>query len=315
VDIFADVVREHRRTLLNAVIRAASQLGVFRLFQGDTSTRAYSAAEIATRLNLPTCRLSRLLDILVAEGILCRVSDGDRDRLWLPAQPSSDDLPAGDWDRIADVIAADRSLDLNPAWLEGHLTYVAQKSERVAPLLWQRLEPRPGGWLLDIGGGLGAYSISFLNNHQANSATLLDLPEVLSLVEKNATGPNARLTTCAGDARNPLFENEYDVVLLANVLHLFGPEDCRTIVRNAVSAAKPGGVVVIWDLVLSPDRGGPLVCLYFALNMAIYTEAGDVYTFAELAEWMSDTGLEKVAELLVPECPHSVGLVGTRGQA
>lgn len=315
MDIFADVVKEHHGLLLNAVVRAASQLGVFGLYPGPSPTASYSPTEMAARLDLPTRRLGRLLDILVAEGILTRSCEGEPDAIFLASEPSWSVRPAGQWDHIADAIASDKPLDLDPAWLERHLTYVASRSEAVAPILWRRLKPVAGSRLLDLGGGLGAFSLSFLRHHPANSATLLDLPEVVDLLRKHTSALPAALTVVAGDARQLPNLEKSDIVLLANVLHLLGPEDCRQVVRNAVSALSPGGVVVIWDLAISPDRASPLASLYFALNMAIFTEAGDVHTPDQLMEWMWDAGLGEVTRLDVPECSASLCLVGTRQKA
>ena len=48
------------------------------------------------------------------------------------------------------------------------------------------------------------------------------------------------------------------------------------------------------------DRTGPPHALIFAVNMLVHTEAGDTFTFPELAEWLKDAGFEKPQLLDAP---------------
>ena len=38
------------------------------------------------------------------------------------------------------------------------------------------------------------------------------------------------------------------------------------------------------------DRTGPPTPLIFAVNMLVHTEAGDTFTFAEMADWLREAG-------------------------
>lgn len=306
------MVRNNHDALLGAVTRAAHQLGVFEILDENNPAEPHSAASIAARLRVPQNRLNRLLDVLVAEGVLDRSAKLDREILRLAAVPDSTEISAGDWDRIAEVVSSDQPIALHPDSLWDHLTYVASKGATVAPILWNTLQPKPGATLLDVGGGLGAYSVAFLNYHLSNNATLVDLPEVVRLLDETDVGSHPRFEASAADAREFLPAEKYDVVLLANLLHLFGPADCRRIVQNAVSAAVPGGSVVIKDVLISPSRTGPPVGLYFALNMALYTEGGDVHSVPQLTAYMREAGLVNIHELEISELPDCVAVVGVR---
>ncbi|MFC1639498.1 methyltransferase [Gemmatimonadota bacterium] len=314
MDIFADVFREQHDLLLNAVVRAAHQLGVFHLFSKKDPSEPYTAAEVASHLGIPRRRLERVLDVLAAERFLSRSTGRGPACFRLLSVPHRQGASAGDWDRIADVVSSDRPLELKPEWLEGHLAYVAEKGEVAAPRLWKELQPEPGGKLLDIGGGLGAYSSAYLNHHPRNSATLVDLSTVIGLFEKTAAASHPRLDTRTCDARVLPFEREYDVVLVANLLHLFGPDDCRRIVQSAANAATTCGTMVIKDVLIWPQRTGPLVGLYFALNMMLYTEAGDVHSIPKLSGWMRNAGLTTVDVVESSELAASAVVVGTRNR-
>lgn len=93
------------------------------------------------------------------------------------------------------------------------------------------------------------------------------------------------------------------------MLHLHGEaESARLIARAA--AVVPGGEVVVKDLLIAPDRSGPAVGVYFALNMALFTTAGDVYDEGQIGAWLAAAGL-RVSRI---ELPGLEGALVLRGQ-
>jgi hypothetical protein len=105
----------------------------------------------------------------------------------------------------------------------------------------------------------------------------------------------------------------YDVVLLANVLHLHGAADCCRLLRHALAATAPGGRTVVKEVQLNADRTGPLAGVYFALNMALYTEAGDLRPAPVIVSWLLDAGASEVTVLRPPEMPGAAVVVARRG--
>ena len=87
---------------------------------------------------------------------------------------------------------------------------------------------------------------------------------------------------------------------------------CARLVTAAARAVAPGGVVVLKDLRIDDDRAGPIEGLLFALNMAIYTEAGDVYPTAQLRRWLIEAGLVDLAERRLAAAPDAIVISGRR---
>jgi len=315
MDIFADVLKHNHKQMRGAVIRAAFQLGLFQLLEQTSEKTGCNLNDLAANLGLQPRRLRPLLDVLAAEGFLSSSSSEGVGHVELVDLPDHSDVSAGDWDRIAEVLSSDQPLELDDDWLEGHLQYVAGKGSLAAPILWKAIDPKPGARLLDVGGGLGAYSLAFLDHHPDNRTTLVDFPETLSLLENAAADLPQGLEMRCGDARKPLPGSGYDVVLLANVLHLYGTPDCAAIVRRAADAAADGGAVVVKDVLVLPDRTGPLVGLYFALNMALFTEAGDVHPAPAIVTWMQESGITNVRSLQIPGLDGSTVVLGERSES
>jgi hypothetical protein len=68
---------------------------------------------------------------------------------------------------------------------------------------------------------------------------------------------------------------------------------------------------VVKDLRLDAGRAGPAAGVYFALNMALYTERGTVHTTRAVDGWLRAAGL-RVSHLRLACSPASLVAVGRR---
>ncbi|MCX5743734.1 MAG: methyltransferase [Proteobacteria bacterium] len=277
-----------------AALDAAYELGVF-------AGGAFTLVELADRASLGRGRqrLRPLLDVLVALGVLARDDGGEGARFVVAAVPARPTVPRDGWGRLAEVIRADRPLETTGDELERryhhHLCVAgAPAAAALAPQL-------AGGHLLDLGGGAGTYTRAFLTAHPDARATIVDRPEVVALARVELAAFGERVTYVGGDATGVPLGDGHDVALLANVVHLHGEATCARLVAAAARAVKPGGMVAIKELRIDDARTGPLESLLFALGMAIYTDAGDVYPPAQLRAWLGGAGVEDVRELEVAD--------------
>jgi hypothetical protein len=277
MDVFSLVAVGQRAYLRGSVVRAAEELELAEVLP--------ATAEAAVRklgLRSPR-RLRRLLDALAVLDEARR--EGDvfhlRER---PRAPAT----AGAWGRIAEIIRADRPVVV-PAdegslrRLHGHLQRAGADAARE---LWAKL-PEARGPMLDLGGGAGTYTAAFLQAHPGEEAAIADKPEVLELVAVS----RARLLPI--DLLASELPKGQRVILLANVLHLFGESDCRRILAKAAAALAPDGLLIVKDLLVEPDRSGPAEGVLFALNLALFTSEGDVHDPLALASWMRAAGLRE----------------------
>jgi hypothetical protein len=62
----------------------------------------------------------------------------------------------------------------------------------------------------------------------------------------------------------------------------------------------PGGTIAIAEHLVDADRRGPMSGLIFAVNMLVNTEAGGVYSFEEIAGWLTEAGLVNPRQLPAP---------------
>ncbi len=261
-DVFA-LTSASRSFFAAAARRAAVELGLF-------SALPCSDQELAERLGLPSPRLRPLVRALRKEGLLD------------PAAALSAAARVSDegWGRLGEVIRRDRPLDTTAytcSWHE-HLSQAGEAAAKeLAPWLF---ELDSSHTLLDLGGGLGTYARPFAA--LGGRATVVDRSEIVAQA-KSAAG----VTFVADD----IFHTDLDgfgVVLLSNVLHLYGAHECAQL---CMRARQLGHSVVVKDFDLASSAG-----TWFAVNMALYTEAGDVHDSAQIAEWLGGAEIKSLGD-------------------
>ena len=89
------------------------------------------------------------------------------------------------------------------------------------------------------------------------------------------------------------------------MLHQESPEAIQKLLKKAWNALNPGGIVYILDLMTDETHTQPRFSALFALNMALTTENGWVFSDQELKKWLKEAQFEEfVCNPLPPPMPH-----------
>lgn len=120
---------------------------------------------------------------------------------------------------------------------------------------------------LDVGGGSGAYTLSFLQRNPALRATILDFPQTVETAKRYAAaaGMSDRVAHLEGNALTTEWPADQDVVLMSYVWSAVGGADTRILARRAVEALKPGGLVLIHDFMVDDAHDGPDFAAWYLL--------------------------------------------------
>ncbi|MEM1043910.1 MAG: methyltransferase [Bacteroidota bacterium] len=299
----------HPTLLLARALMAAVEHGLFE----SLADGPQPAPEVARACGTHPAATEALLDALVGAGYLERRGEGYAlrpvARRWLlPESPCSlvDSIRfrALEWDWIArldDFLVTGEPLDFHQAMSEEEWGLYQRGMLALARLAVPetvRRAPVPDGarTLLDLGGSHGAFASAFCDRYTNLRATVLDLPEALvhaaPLLNDAApdAGVRARITHRAGDAlADDLGVEAWDVVFVGQLVHHFGEDAGRSLVRRIARALRPGGVLIVQEVMRDPaadDQLGTLAGLYFAL-----TSAAGTRTFEEIAGWQREAGL------------------------
>lgn len=152
------------------------------------------------------------------------------------------------------------------------------------------LERAPdAGTFLDLGGGPGAFARELLR--RGREGVLMDRPEVVEHVaDRYGLARLDGLELVAGDFTESLPDGTFDVVLLANITHIYPAAQNAALLRRAASRVAPGGVLAVLDFVRDVE---PFAAL-FAVTMLMNTEAGGTYGLRDYETWMEGAGLAQV---------------------
>jgi hypothetical protein len=304
-------------------LKGALELGLFT----ELGAEAYTAAELAERLDASERGVRMLCDYLVVIGLLEKKADryhGSPDAaLYLDrnspayfgsvAQFLTSPVLFGAFSHLAEavrkggtVMPGQGSVEPNhPMWVDfarGMMPLMKPAADFVADLVTGGLAAGMSLKVLDLAAGHGLFGISIASRHGAAEVVAVDWPAVLEVARENAerAGVGGRVSALPGSAFDVDFGNGYDVVLLTNFLHHFDVPSCTALLGKVHAALNPGGQAVILELVPNEDRVTPPDQAGFALNMLATTRSGDAYTFGELDRMASAAGFAH-GELLLPD--------------
>ena len=150
--------------------------------------------------------------------------------------------------------------------------------------------------VLDLGGGIGGYAACFCRAKPDARVTVLDIPEVAELGRKSLSGEE-RIDFVGGDYHVTDFGSGYDLVLMANILHIESPDKAAALVARAAEACSRGGRVAVVDFAIDDDKRENVMGCLFAINMRSF---GDTHSEPQIRGWMQAAGISEIETYDMP---------------
>jgi 2-polyprenyl-3-methyl-5-hydroxy-6-metoxy-1,4-benzoquinol methylase len=162
--------------------------------------------------------------------------------------------------------------------------------------------------VLDIAASHGMYGIALAKANPQARIVALDWEPVLQVAKDNAraAGVADRYELRPGSAFEAEMGENYDIVLLTNILHHFDPATCEKLLGRVHAALRPGGRAVTLEFIPNEDRVSPPTAASFSLIMLASTDSGDAYTAAELSQMFQKTGFRNSTIHPMPGLPQHV---------
>lgn len=161
--------------------------------------------------------------------------------------------------------------------------------------------------LLDVGGGPGTYATLIARRFPEITCWTLDVPAISAIAAElvGQTEVAARVKTLAGDYHTAEFKAGMDAVIFFGVLHQESPETIVALFKRAYACLNPGGMIYVMDMMTDASGTAPEFSALFALNMALTTEHGWVFSDAALGEWLANAGFaDFTVQPLPAPMPH-----------
>lgn len=309
----------------SATLFAALECGVFDLL---ARTPGATSAQLASRCHAHQRGLALLLDGCAALGLLIKDGDGYRNSpaAALTLVPGAEhdltgairynqDVYAA-WGRLAELARSGRPVE-SP---ELHLGADRERTRRFVLAMHGRalgigravvpmLDLSGVRRLLDVGGGPGTYSMLMAQAAPQLRCLVLDLPPVAAVASEliAASGVAERVRLLPGDYHTTAFPEGQDAVVFFGVLHQEPPDAIRDLLRRAFAALRPGGCLYVLDLMTDASHTRPAFAALFALNMALTTEHGWVFSDCELDAWLREAGFTaQSCRPVPPPMPHAL---------
>jgi SAM-dependent methyltransferase len=292
--------------MLARTIMAGTKLGIFEALAAGP----LSAAEVTAHCKTDSYATIKLLNALVGAGYLRT----RRERYFLKPVAQKwllKDSPRSiydkmmfhftEWEWTANYEAYVRtgkpliihdilSEETWGVYQRGMRSLVALQAREV---IWRTPMPKKARTMLDVGGSHGYFSVAFCRRYPTLRAVVLDLPEAVKhaapLLAKEGMG--ARVVHRVGNAiTDDLGADAWDLVFISQFVHHFDDDTNRDLVRRAARSLRPGGFLVIQD-VLSPSVGSKKeVALLADLYIASTSQSGS-WSLESTADWQRAAGL------------------------
>lgn len=169
-------------------------------------------------------------------------------------------------------------------------------AQKIAPYWMARLPLSRSKTLLDVGGGLGSFTIACCRRFPHLRATIVEHPRVVIFTSRATKKAKIakRIQVIALDIVKDPLPRQFDLVLVSNVLHGQGISENRALLRNVFRSLNPGGRIVLRDVLMNGAGTAPKWGALFSVALFLQTPNGRCYALDEVRDWLSAAGFSGI---------------------
>lgn len=315
-----DTMLAHQRS---AALRAGVELGVFDALGDGPQT----AAALAEKAGVPERGMRILCDYLAIIELLAK-RDGQfahtpTSAVFLDGRSPVSMAPTLPFLMTDKIMAASRGLtetirqgrtSLTEPLAGEEVTEWVTFARSMQPMMAAAAEFIAGRVLrggvpakvLDVAASHGQFGLAVARQAPGCEIVAQDFPSVLEVTSENARAAGIPLTLLPGSAFTVDLGTGYDAVLVTNLFHHFSAEDNVALMKRLHAALRPGGQMMILEMVPNADRLTPPAAASFSLMMLSNTIAGDAYTMDEYGQMLDAAGFGARELMDVPQSPQQL---------
>lgn len=297
INSILDMVYGYQRS---RVLFTACELDVFYTLGTDANT----VDEISMILNTDKRATQRLLDALCGIGLLEKVEGKYSNsnislRFLVKNKPEYmsimdySNMIWKSWSELTSIVKNGKSLnikalkDYSEKEVESFIDSVHWRSALLAPEIVKSIDLKNVNSILDIGGGVGDYSIEFIRAKPDIKATIFTFPnyvkytkEYLEYIKHPEITNNIEIIE--GDICSDTFGSGYDLVFSSFVVQHYDIWQNIDMVKRIYDSLNSKGRLVIQDFLINDDRTSPEFNALYALELLVSSEKGDIFTESDI---------------------------------
>jgi precorrin-6B methylase 2 len=305
-----DRLRSESSYWRSCILIVAAHLDLFHWI----GQRKKSARSVATHFGGKVAGWEIFLNALCGMGLLSKRGDEYTNGAFaapcLTRNGTTSLLPAYDgwntWGKLASTLVSGKRPRMQKPFVsdrrktERLLRSLDLDGRQIARHLIDRLPLRDSKTLLDVGGGLGTFSVAFCRHYPHLRATLVEHPRVLTLARQAVAeaGMARRVRVVGADFSRDALPEGFDAVLLSNVLHAHGVAENRALLRKLQRCLNPRGRLIVRDVFMSPQRTAPEWGALFSVLLLLHTPHGRCYSLDEIRGWLRQAGFLRISRPL-----------------
>ncbi len=217
----------------------------------------------------------------------CLLPDHDAWKVWASLP---DSLTSGKRPRVAQPFFTE------PERAERLLRSLDKDARKIAPYLMARLPLSRSKSLLDVGGGLGRFTIACCRRFPHLRGTIVEHPEVVTFTSRAVREAKiaSRVQVIALNIVKDRLPRGFDLVLISNVLHGQGVKENRALLRSAYLCLNPEGRIMVRDVLMNRAGTNPDWGALFSVALFLHTPNGRCYSLDEVRGWLRAAGFSRI---------------------
>jgi ubiquinone/menaquinone biosynthesis C-methylase UbiE len=154
----------------------------------------------------------------------------------------------------------------------------------------------PGRRVLDVAAGAAPWSLAVAMRDPTVAVTALDLPEVVPATARSveSQGMADRYRFIAGDAFCCDLDGPYDLVLAANLCHLFDAAANVQLLGRLRDALAEGGRIAVIDVMPVGGEVPPPGLALYQLSLVLRTRGGAAHPVSAYVDWLTRCGYRRL---------------------
>lgn len=321
---FAKISEMLKKYRESQIIFTAFETGMLsELSAGTTSGRLFKRCGISERGGIPLLRSLQAMGMVESRNEVYRLK-----KEWVPLfNPDSTENISGQiiheqhlsrrWAKLTESVRSGQPVKKqngrkNKTKANRFINAMANIGSRSAIEFSEIVEFAGNEKLLDLGGGPGMYLKILAQKYPEMRLVLFEQKESVKAARENLREikNSDRINFISGDLFADKYGKDYDVVLISNVLHIYGPKQVEKILSKCHKCLKNNGQILVKDFWYGEEFSGPEFSAVFALHMLLSTENGTIYSEGEMIQMMKKAGFEITTSIAMGE--HSKIIEGKK---